>query len=71
MSAADLETALENIDDEILTLSTKLADPTGYTIEGLSVQRARMKELLEARKALKEALATEGSRSYEIHSRWV
>ena len=71
MSLAQLQTALDNLDTEIVTLSTQLADATSFTIEGLSVQRARMKELTEARKALLEAIAIDPTGTYEIHTQWV
>lgn len=71
MSAAQLQTALDNLDTEIVTLSAKAADPRSYTIEGLSVARQRLNELIAARAALAKVLSADGSQIYEVHSRWV
>ena len=69
MSAAQLQTALDNLDTEIVTLSAKAADARNYTIEGLSVARQRLVELIQARKALAEVVGAHGSNIFEIRSR--
>lgn len=68
MAISDLQTALSNIDAEILTLSTKLADPTSYTIESLTVTRARMMDLINARKALDDLISKDGSQIHVTYS---
>lgn len=71
MALSNLSTALTNVEAAIESLSAKVADPTGYTIEGLSVQRQRLKELLEVRNMLKKQIAEDPSNSFEVWSRWV
>lgn len=68
MSLAQLQTALDNLDTEIVTLSSQLADAASFTIEGVSVVRAKMQELTEARKALLEAIAIDPDGTYELHN---
>jgi len=71
MSAAQLQTALDNLDTEIVTLSLKAADARSYTIEGLTVARQRLQELIAARKSLAAAIVGDGANIFEEHSRWV
>lgn len=68
MAISDLQTALTNIDAEILTLSSKMADPTSYTIESLTVTRAKMMDLIAARKALAELINADGTQIYQTYS---
>lgn len=71
MAISNLQTALSNIDTEIETLSAKMADPLSYTIESLTVTRARMMDLIAARKALDELINADGSQIHQTYSHWI
>lgn len=71
MAASDLISALSTLDSQIATLAAKAADPRSYTIEGLTVARQRLTELIAARKSLAAAIAEDGSQIYEVHSRFI
>jgi hypothetical protein len=60
MSTADLQTALENLDDEIVILTTSIAtNPTAFTIEGLTAARTKLSELIKARKDLQDLIQSQ------------
>lgn len=59
MALSDLQTALANLDAAIVEVSSTMASPSSYSVPGLSAQRARLRELTEARKALLDAIAQE------------
>ena len=69
MALSDLQTALESLDAAIATLAAKAADPSAYTVEGLSVAKQKLSELLAARRNLLDAI-NDAAGPYEKISRW-
>lgn len=71
MALADLQAALVLIDAQILALATSAEKVESYSIEGLSVDKKTMAELLAERKALQEAIGSDPENLFEIKSRWI
>ena len=73
MSISDLETALSNLDAQIVTITASLATVQSGTVsaDGMAVTHRRLDELINAREKLRELIAQDGGNAFEIHSRLV
>ena len=69
MSVADLNTALDNIDAAIAALSATSVD--SGSIDGLTVDRKTMAELVADRMAILDAIAKDGGNLFEFQGVWV
>lgn len=69
MAAADLDTAISNLESRIATLSS--SGRASGSIDGASVQEESIEELTKQLEGLYALRAKRPGASFEVHSRWV